>query len=192
MSLLNSILSAMITEDSVASLVKKTGASSDQMSGVISAALPLLMQAMTSNAASQDGAASLLGALAQHTDTASMAQQLSEADAEDGSAIIGHILGGDTENVVSQISEQTDMSPEQVNSVLNNIAPAMLSSVSAANTAQVQQKPAGGLMGSLMGNLFGSSQGGSLLGSLFSGNDPQANAAVDGSDLLNLLMKAAK
>ncbi len=190
MSLLNSILSAMITEDSVASLVKKTGASSDQMSGVISAALPLLMQAMTSNAASQDGAASLLGALAQHTDTASMAQQLSEADAEDGSAIIGHILGGDTENVVSQISEQTDMSPEQVNSVLNNIAPAMLSSVSAANTAQ--QKPSGGLMGSLMGNLFGGAQGGSLLSSLFSGNDPQANAAVDGSDLLNLLMKAAK
>ena len=86
------------------------------------------------------------------------------------------------------------MSPDDISSVLNNIAPAMLSSVSAANTAQTQQqKPSGGLMGGLMGSLFGgSSQSSSLLGSLFGGNDPQENASVDGSDLLNFLMKAAK
>ena len=195
MSLLETILSSMITDDSVASLAKKTGASSDKMSGVVSAALPFLMQAMTSNASSSDGAASLLGALAQHTDTSSIAQQIAEADADDGSAIIGHILGGNTENVVSQISEQTDMAPDEISSVLNNIAPAVLSSVSAANTAQVQQsqQSSGGLgLGGLLGGLFGASQGSSLLGSLFSGNDPQENASVDGSDLLNLLMKAAK
>ena len=197
MSLLETILSSMITDDSVASLAKKTGASSDKMSGVVSAALPFLMQAMTSNASSSDGAASLLGALAQHTDTSSIAQQIAEADADDGSAIIGHILGGNTENVVSQISEQTDMAPEEISSVLNNIAPAVLSSVSAANTAQVQQaqQPAGGLgLGSLLGGILGggSQSSGNLLGSLLTGKDPQAEASIDGSSLLNLLMKAAK
>ncbi len=199
MSLLETILTSMITDDSVASLAKKTGASSDKMSGVVTAALPFLMQAMTSNASSQDGAASLLGALAQHTDTSSIAQQIAEADAEDGSAIIGHILGGNTEDVVSQISEQTDMAPDEISSVLNNIAPAVLSSVSAANTAQVQQsqqKPSGGLgLGSLLGGILGGgsqSSSASLLGSLLSGEDPQAEANIDGSSLLNLLMKAAK
>ena len=97
---------------------------------------------MTSNASSQQGAASLLGALAQHTDTASVASQIANADTADGNAIIGHILGSDQAATVSQLAAQTNLSEEQVSSVLGNIAPALMSSLSAANTENVQAQAA--------------------------------------------------
>ena len=160
----------------------------------------MLIKKLTSNASSQQGAASLLGALTQHTDTAPVANQIANADTADGNAIIGHILGSDQAATVNQLAAQANLSEEQVSSVLGNIAPALMSSLSAANTENVQaleEKPAsGGGLGSLLGGILGGGSSGgsssgaaSLLGSLFGGKqEKEEEAAVDGSSLLNLLM----
>ena len=105
---------------------------------------------------------------------------------------------------MNQLAAQTNLSEEQVSSVLGNIAPALMSSLSAANTENVQanvqaleEKPAsGGGLGSLLGGILGGGSSGgsssgaaSLLGSLFGGKqEKEEEAAVDGSSLLNLLM----
>ncbi|MBO7404604.1 MAG: DUF937 domain-containing protein [Clostridia bacterium] len=214
MSLLSTLIGSMSTDESAEAISRKTGVSKSLTSGLVAAALPLLFKKLTSNASSQQGAASLLGALAQHTDTASVASQIANADTADGNAIIGHILGSDQAATVSQLAAQTNLSEEQVSSVLGNIAPALMSSLSAANTENIQaqtaavqsleeEKPAsGGGLASILGGILGggsssgsgSSSGGagSLLGALFGGKkeekDEKEDAAIDGSSLLNLLM----
>ncbi|MBQ2545767.1 MAG: DUF937 domain-containing protein [Clostridia bacterium] len=95
MSLLSTLIGSMSTDESAEAISRKTGVSKSLVGMLISAALPLLIKKLTSNASSQTGAASLLGALSQHTDTSSIANQISNADTADGNAIIGHILGSE-------------------------------------------------------------------------------------------------
>ena len=107
-------------------------------------------------------------------------EQISEADADDGDKIVGHIFGDNTTNVISQLASSTGVAAHDVSSVLDNMAPALMSSLSAATTAGQQQaagaaSPLEGLgdLSGLVGGLFGdageSSGGGSLLGSLLGG-----------------------
>ncbi len=196
MSLLSALLGGMSDDAAVSAASKKTGISKVAIGALIAVAVPLLIKKLTSNAQSQQGASSLLGALSQHTDTANIADQIANADTQDGAAIIGHILGSEQSADIAQLAQQSGISEEQVSSVLSSIAPALMSSLSAANTANVQQAPqqtSGGL-GSILGGLLGgsssSSGAGSLLGSLF-GNKKQ-DSGDDGSALLGLLMNAMK
>ena len=221
MNLLNMLTNAMTTDDSVKALSKRSGADGAQLGQLISLALPLLIQGLTNNASSQGGASSLLGALGQHTSTAPMASQIQNADLNDGSAILGHIFGGNLNNVTGQLSQQTGLTNQQVGSALSSMAPGVLSGLSAATqTAQTQQQGSldlsdlmqlfGGQpvqqQSSGIGNLFGSLLGGgqaqqqssglgSLLGSLLGGGQQTQQAqpsGFDGSGLLNLLLREKK
>lgn len=156
MNLLSLLLGSMTTQSSVHSLEQKTDVSGALIRKLLPLAIPILIKALTQNASSQGGALSLLGALSQHKSTQTMDNQIKEADTQDGEKILGHILGSNYSNVVGQLAGQTGMSNDQVSSVLNNIAPALMSGVSAANTSQAA-KPAqsSGLdLGDLLG-MFG-------------------------------------
>ena len=217
MNLLNVLMNSMSTDDSVKALSKRSGVDGKQLGGLIALALPLLLQGLTNNASSGDGASSLLGALGQHTSTAPMASQIQSADLGDGSAILSHIFGGNLNNVTGHLSQQTGLTNQQVNNALSSMAPGVLSSLSAATqTAQgqqdnfdltdlvqlfggqpVQQQQSSGI-GSLLGSILGGGQQqqqssglGSLLGSLF-GAKPQQQSGFDGSGLLSLLLNAMK
>ena len=143
MDLLNLFTGAMTSQSSVNTLSEKTGASNAQIRKLLILALPLIIKAMTSNASSQNGASSLLSALTQHKNTASLDTQIKEADTEDGAKIIGHILGGNSQSVMNSLASQSGMSTNQVSSVLANIAPALLSGVSAAKDSAVSQQKSG-------------------------------------------------
>lgn len=200
MSLLSTLLGGLSDDNAVNAASQKTGISKDVIGGLISAAVPLLIKKLTSNAQSQQGASSLLGALSQHTDTTNIAEQIANADTQDGAAIIGHIFGSEQGADIAQLAQQSGISENQVNSVLSSIAPALMSSLSAANTANVQQvaqqatQQSSGGLGSILGGLFGgsssSSGAGSLLGSLFGGG--KQDDGDDGSELLGLLMNSMK
>ena len=201
MSLLSTLLGGMSDDAAVSAASKKTGIPKVAVGALIAVAVPLLLKKLTSNAQSQQGASSLLGALSQHTDTTNIAEQIANADTQDGAAIIGHILGSEQSTDIAQLAQQSGISEDQVSSVLSSIAPALLSSVSAANTANVQQaaqqtsQQAAGGLGSLLGLFGGSSASSSsgtasLLGSLFGGK--KQDAGDDGTALLGLLMNAMK
>ena len=142
MNLLSVLLKGMTTTASVNALSQKTGISAKTIKKLLPLALPILLKAMTSNASSSSGAQSLLGALTQHTNKKPLEDQISNADEKDGAAIIGHILGGNTAAVSNQLSSEAGISSNEVNLLMSLIAPAMLSSLSAANTTAQQAQAA--------------------------------------------------
>ena len=135
MNLLNLLLGSMTSNSALSALSANTGTTTDETSSLVSSALPALLGALTNNASSTEGAQSLLNALGQHTETTAMSEQLANADLNDGQAIIQHILGNNTASVVQSLSNETGVSENQVNSLLDNIAPAVLSGLSAATTS---------------------------------------------------------
>lgn len=198
MSLLSTLLGSMTSEESLDSLSVKTGSTSGVLSGLIAQALPLLLKKLTSNAGTQEGASSLMNALSQHTETTPVAEQIANADAEDGGKILQHILGGSASETFQQLASENGLSQEQVQSALSNISPALLSSLSQATSqgnaaagaaSQVvesladDKKEEGGILGSL-GSI------GSLVGSLFGkkDDDKEDESLFDGTSLLSTLM----
>ena len=210
MNLLTVLLKSMLTDSSIQALAKKTGLSKTMLKKLLPLAIPLLIKFMTNNASSQSGALSLLGALGQHTSKKSAAEQIEEADVEDGSKILSHILGDQSGNVMSQLSHRTGMSTADVNTALSGLAPTLLSGLStaagAAPAASGKVDLSDGLdLGELMTLLGGQSQsssfgssgmtsgllgGSSLFGSLFgsgAGINAENDSSFNGNQLLSLL-----
>lgn len=140
MNLLQLLLGSVASNDSVNSVSKKTGVSSKMTSKLLMLAIPILLKQLTKNASNKEGAQSLLGALSQHTSKESVSHQLANADAEDGAKIIGHILGKNQNSVVNDLAKQSGASKEEVNSILNNIAPALLNSLGTATNSVSNKK----------------------------------------------------
>ena len=208
MNLLSLLLSSLLTDSSVSALAKKTGLSATALKKLIPLAVPLLLKFLTSNASSESGALSLLGALSQHTNQKALSDQIDEADTEDGGKIIGHIFGNQSDAVTNRLAQQSGMSERDVNSALAGIAPALMSGLSAANhtvsaapkvdlsdgidlsdllgmfagAQSVQQVPQGQSYGGglLSGLLGGSSSGlGDLFGSMLGSSAQQASQEND-------------
>ncbi len=206
MNLLQLLLGSMTTNDSVNSVSKKTGVNSKLTSKLLMMAIPLLISYMTKNASKKEGAQSLLGALTQHTSTDTVSQQIAKADDTDGAKIIGHILGKDQNTIIANLAKESGASVSEVNSILNNIAPALLNSLSTATTATTQKpkKPknsnkvdlsdgidltdiAALLNGGKVSNSQQNSAAG-LLGSLLSGGGTTQTSSSDLTGLLGSLL----
>lgn len=190
MDLLSMLMSSMTSDSSVDALTKKSGGSSKGIKTLLILAIPLIIKYLTKNAkASQQGTSSLLGALQQHTSTQSISNQIANADAQDGAAILNHIFGGDYNNVSNSLASQSGLTQAQVNSVLSNLAPALMSGVSAATTSATQQAQSSGfnladgfdmtdiaaLMGGGSSNQNASAS--SLLGSLLGGGQQKPQSS---------------
>lgn len=189
MNLLSMLLSSMLSSGSVNNLSGKTGLSSQQVAKLVRLALPILLKAMTGNASSASGLASLVGALTQHTSKSSFADQIGEADTRDGSRIIGHILGSEEDAVVSRLACESGASADQVSALLSMIAPALMSGVSAASEAQVQSQTQA--QAAHAGGVFDLSSMLSMFGGMSQPlvEEPkQDSAAMDGSALLGALL----
>ena len=196
MNLLTILLKALLSDGAIKALAKKTGLSQKQLKKLLPLAVPLLIKALTKNASDKDGALSLLSALTQHTSKKTMDQQIDEADTEDGRKIIGHILGSEKDQDLLSLSNQSGLSADQVSSVLNGIAPALLSGLSAATGSAGAGKvdlsdglDLSDVMAMLGGAGMSQSPAGGLLGGLF-GKKPkeEKDAGLNGATLLQLLL----
>ena len=194
MNLLQLLLGAMTTQSSVGSVSGKTGLSNKQIQKLMMLAIPLLLKYMTGNATSSgSGALSLLGALSQHTNKKDMAQQLNDADEDDGGKIIGHILGNNEKKVEHDLAAQTGLNEAQIKQVLSIMAPALMSGVSEAATASAASGKPAAAPASPLEALAGSG----IFGALFGGgkkndsaNQKEHDGAADGTALLQALLKA--
>ena len=194
-------MSSMSNDSSIEALTKKSGGSSKGINKLLLVAIPIIIGYLTKNAkASSQGSSSLLGALQQHTSTQSVSQQIANADAKDGQAILNHIFGSDYGSVVEHLQGQTGLSQDQVTAALANMAPALMSNLSAATTAasQAQQSAGSGFnladgldlsdIAALMGGSSKPSQtSSSLLGSLLGGGSSSSSSSNLGGMLGSLL-----
>lgn len=199
MNLLQLLLGSLTSNDSVNSMSKKTGVSSKMTSKLLMMAIPLLISYMTKNASKKEGAQSLLGALTQHNSKETVANQVANADAVDGAKIIGHILGQDQNTVINNLAKESGASAAEVNTILSNIAPALLSSLSTATNSTAAKQTSGvnladGIdLSDVMGLLGGvkqssSSAATSLLGSLLGGTSNKKNDVADLTNVLGTLL----
>ena len=202
MNLLSVLLKALTSDDSLAALIKKTGLSSKQLKKLIPLAIPVLIKFLTKNASSAEGAQSLLGALTQHTSKKSMAEQLGEADMEDGGKIVAHILGEDSGKAINSLAVQSGLSDDEVSKALGGMAPALLSSLSSATGAAAKKVDLSDgldlseLMILLGGQSSASSSGGlfgSLLGGVLGGKPKEeTDSSLNGTALLGILSSLMK
>ena len=192
MDLLSMILKNMTSDSSLGALAGKAGVSADSVEKAITSAIPSLLGSMTKNAPSVKGAQSLLGALAQHEDTSDVSSQIANADEEDGSKIIGKIMGDDKDDFVSSIAKKAGIDIGQSSSILNSIAPALLSTISQAakpDTPESIAKEAAEREAAAKEDSGASFLGGFFKKFLKDEDDKDAKAGIDGSDLLDILKK---
>lgn len=169
---LNNILGALTGNAAIGAIAQNLKIDSQQVSSVITAALPQLLGAMQQNASTEAGAAALAKALGDHAGNAGdILSSLSASDLTDGNKILGHIFGGNLSSVISGISKKSGVASGLVGSILASIAPSLL-----ALLGQGQQtsgtNPAGleGMLGSILGAATsGSGQTSGGLGSILGG-----------------------
>jgi hypothetical protein len=164
---LNSILSVLAATNNANEIGKQFNVESEKVTQVITAALPTLIGAMQKNAATESGASSLSQALNSHLGDNTI--NLSNDSLIDGSKILSHILGNNSNNVFSALAKQTNTSSSQVSGILAAIAPLLLGLLgNSQKSANTGMGDLGGMLGSILGGSSKQSSGG-LLGSILGG-----------------------
>ncbi len=155
---------------------QQLGISDTQASGAISAALPVLLGALGTNAARPQGAQALLGALQNNHSGLDLGSVLGSVlggggggAASDGAGILGHIFGGSQQKVETGLAQATQLDSGRTSQLLQILAPIVmaflaqrlgggqadagsLSQALGQEKQQVQQQ--GGLAGGLLGSLL--------------------------------------
>lgn len=165
------------------------GTNPQQTSSALEAAVPLLLGALTRNAAQPGGMDSLSGALDQHDGRdLDRFQQGQMPDPQDGQAIVGKIFGGQGQAAANAVSQRSGLSPQLAMQVLSMLAPLVLAYLSrqrggqGGGLGQSQGSQGGGLgdLGGLLGGLLGGGAAGGLgglLGGLLGGGQSQGQSA---------------
>ena len=161
---INALLGTLLSEESIAGLSQKTGASQDQIKDVMSNGLPNLLNGAKAQSDNGDTLDGFVGALAQHAgvDTSNLSEFLENVDLEDGKKIVGHLLGGERDTAVQEISEKTGITEKDTGNILSATAP-LLMSLLGQQTQQSQKEDENAGVSSLMGSLLGGVDLSSLL-----------------------------
>ena len=155
---------------------QQLGIDSQQASGAISAALPLLMGALGNNAAKPQGAEALFGALQNNHSGLDIGSVLGavmgggNSPAANGAGILGHIFGGNQDRAETGLAQATGLSPSSSSQLLKILAPIVMAYIaqrmssggqaSAGGLAQIlgqekqQVSQAGGIGGGLLGSVL--------------------------------------
>ena len=159
--LLNSDLGKTI----ISGVAGQTGQDTNKTSGLLTMALPVLMQAMKNNASTPQGAEGLLGALKGKHDGSILDNLgglfgggVDNNVMQDGERILGHVLGGKQQNVQNALSQKSGMDAGSVAQILKVAAPILMGVIG----KQTRES-----------NVSNSADLGGMLGGLLKGNSPQ-------------------
>jgi hypothetical protein len=157
--LLNSDLGKTI----ISGVSGSAGTDQNKTSSVLTMALPVLMKAMERNASTPQGAEGLMGALSNKHDGSILDNLgglfgggVDENVKQDGSKILGHVLGNKQQGVEKILGEKSGLDADSVANILKVAAPILMGVLG----KQAKQN-----------NVSSSNDLGSLLGGLLGGND---------------------
>ena len=163
---INSLLGTLLSSDSVSGVSKATKADNNEVASVLNAALPMLLKGAKKQSEDKDTAESFAAALLSHgkKDTSNLSSFLKNVDLDDGSKIIGHLLGKDDDSV-KKIAKSSGVSTKKTGDILSAAAPLLMSllgqeSASKKSDNNVALELAGALLknvdvGDLIGDLLG-------------------------------------
>lgn len=155
---INSLMSSLLSADSVSGLSQNTGVSAPDVQNVLAQALPMLLSGANQQAAESATSEGFAGALLQHAakDTSDISAFLKDVDVEDGAKIIAHLLGQQTAQKKKEVSAKTGVSDQLTGEILAMAAPLLMSllgqQTQAAQTADADAS-VGNLMTTLLGNV---------------------------------------
>ena len=163
---INSLLGTLLSSDSVSGVSKATKADNNEVASVLNAALPMLLKGAKKQSEDKDTAESFATALLSHgkKDTSNLSSFLKNVDLDDGSKIIGHLLGKDDDSI-KKIAKSSGVSTKKTGDILSAAAPLLMSllgqeSASKKSDNNVALELAGALLknvdaGDLIGDLLG-------------------------------------
>ena len=175
---LSKIAGTLLSSDALKGLSDRTGASTNDITKVLSSALPALLGGATEQAKNASTAESFANALSQHAkdDTSSLSTFLGTVDLADGAKIISHLLGSGKEETVKKAAKESGVAQNKVADILSAIAPVLLSLLGQqADEDDDKESGIGGLVGSLLDNV----DVGSLLSGLIS-TDTSSSSGSNG------------
>jgi hypothetical protein len=192
MDLMELISGQLGNEKVLKQLSNTTGADSSQIQQAMKLGLPALMQAMSKNATSQDGASSLAKALDNHKDDniEDVENFLKNVDTEDGSKILNHILGSKNTSVQKNLAKQTGLKQDQASNLMSQLAPLLMGTLGKQKSSQ--KVDSSGLAGMLAGALGGQGKKDNNLMSSVSkllDSDDDGSIVDDLSDMLGGFLK---
>lgn len=169
---LTNLLGALTGNDAIGTISEKFNIDSNQVSSVITNALPSFLGAMQQNASTEGGAAALAKALGDHAGEAgNIINNLKGADLTDGSKILSHIFGGNLSSVINGISQKSGVAANGVSNILASIAPSLLALLGKGQQGIGKNMALAGMLGAILGggssNSSNSNSGG--LGSILGG-----------------------
>ena len=191
---LTTLMSALLSDNSVSAVSEKTGVSSAQVASVMAAALPALLNGANQQAEQQETTESFHQAVTEHAE-----RKPEEVDAEEGAKIVNHLLGEEeAEKTEKAIAKATGLSKKKVALVLALAAPMIMNmlgkqttssnSTSANATASILSALLGGNSGSSASNALMTAAMTSVLTSALTGNSSSnASSSILGSVLGNAL-----
>ncbi|WP_341214871.1 DUF937 domain-containing protein [uncultured Wocania sp.] len=153
--LLNSDLGKTI----ISGVSNQTNQPQNKTQDVLTMALPVLMQAMRRNAATQQGAEGLLGALNGKHDGSILdnlgglfSGGVDNNVINDGEKILGHVLGGKQRHVENALSQKSGMDATSIAQILKVAAPILMGVLGKQSKQQQVNSPSGieGLLGGLL------------------------------------------
>ncbi|AWN23918.1 hypothetical protein DKM44_12320 [Deinococcus irradiatisoli] len=165
-------------QGNAAQLGQQLGASPDQMTAALEAAVPLLLTKLGHNAQDPQAAASISQALDEHDGSAlDHVQQGNLPNLQDGQAILGHVFGNQQSSAVNAVSQRAGISPQLAMQILSMVAPLVLGYLSRNRSGGSGGAGNLGGLGSILGSVLGSGGLGGLLG----GGQAQGGPAQTGS-----------
>lgn len=164
---LETIASTVLGSSSLNGIAKSTGASKQDVSNVISQALPLLLQGATKQSKSKSTAESFAQALEQHASnsTSSLSSFFKNVDLDDGAKIVSHLLGTSTNTSAKKISKSSGLDVETVTKILAAAAPLVMSLLG-KTTAKAKKADKSSTTQDLAKTLLGNVDVGGIINSL--------------------------
>ncbi len=141
------ILQSQLGGNALNLIANQIGGNQKQTNTAISAALPVLMQALNRNASNQQGAESLFNAIAKDHDGGlleDVAGFVGNFQNGPGAGIIKHVLGPKTRNVENMVANTSGLNQQSVGKLFQILAPVLMGQLGK------QQKQSGFDVGSLV------------------------------------------
>lgn len=158
----------LLSSDSVDGLSELTGTSGNDVSKVLTKALPALLSGANEQAKDESTSKGFASALSDHAkdDTSNLSKFLGNVDLEDGAKIITHLLGSGEDDAVKDLSKETGVSKANTAAILSAAAPLLLSLLGQQTEKEDKKEAVGDLVGVLLENV----DVGSLLTGLLTSN----------------------